>query len=145
MTNVTPPIVCSSGGDYYPESSDCKSVYNMYLPIERGRPLDFSESNIYTFPDEPATELKKQKRYKTVHHANDKGFDYQEVNSDGKSIGEMLSHIPKDSETFSGRLSKRSGDKETPADQQTVTLALYDQASNKQINLKASLVVITEE
>lgn len=102
----------SSMGDF-PESSDCKSnqFYNNYLHVERGQQIELnSETNIYL--DEPPEEPKLTKRkrlFKTVHHANDKGFDYQEVNSDGQSIGGKLSRLPKDSETnYSGKHSKRS-------------------------------------
>ena len=57
--------------------------------------MEGSETNIYMAPEEPQ---RRKRRFKTVHHANDKGFDYQEVNSDGQSIGGKLSRLPKSSE-----------------------------------------------
>ena len=104
--------------------------------------LEHSESNIYDEPKETKSEEKKKtKRYKTIYHVMDQGFDYQEVNEDGKSIGEILSHIPKESEQASGILSKRSMS-EQAVSQEDIS---ERNTSAKQINLKANLVVIAEE
>ena len=97
---VTPQNIAQSSVGDKSEVSDSKSNYyiNTYLLVERGRALEMSETNIYMEPEEPKSARLRKRRFKTVHHANDKGLYYQEINSDGNSIGGKLSHVPKDSD-----------------------------------------------
>ena len=96
---ATPQNIAQSSVGDKSEVSDSKSnYYNNYLLVERGRALEMSETNIYMDPEEPKSARLRKRRFKTVHHANDKGLYYQEINSDGNSIGGKLSHVPKDSD-----------------------------------------------
>lgn len=107
---ITPDKIPQSSVGDKSEASENKSNHylNNYLLVERGRALEMSETNIYMDPEEPKSARVRKRRFKTVHHANDKGLYYQEINSDGNSIGGKLSHVPKDSDQLSGKMSKHS-------------------------------------
>lgn len=54
--------------------------------------MNISESNIYMAPKSP-----KRRQFKTVNYIQDKKVDYQEVNSDGVSVGGILKSLPPES------------------------------------------------
>jgi len=62
-----------------------------------------SDSNIYQDP----SDKRKKRLFKKVYHVMDRGFEYQEINSDGMSIGGRLMTLPVESQNES-TLSKET-------------------------------------